>query len=83
MKSSYQFRIDPQMHKQVDLEHEHDTLVVRIAYHVGNSVRRNEIRIPAIGTSRFEPSAHGVRVIYRTRPFPILPWLTLPRSRFF
>ena len=83
MKSSYQFRIDPQMQKQVDLEREHDTLVVRIAYRVGNSVRRSEIRFPVIGTSRFEPDAHGVRVIYRTCPFPILPWLTIPRSRFF
>ena len=83
MKSSYQFRIDPQMQKQVDLEHEHDTLVVRIAYRVGNSVTSDETRIAVVGVPRSEPGTHGVRVTYRTRPFRWLPWLTIPRSRYF
>ena len=83
MKSSYQFRIDQQLHKQVDLEHDQETLVVRIAYRVGNSVTRDETRIPVVGVPRSEPGNQGVRVIYRERPFPVVPWLTIPRSRFF
>lgn len=83
MKSSFQFRIDQQLHKQVDLEHDRDTLVVRIAYRVGNSVTRDETRIAVVGVPRSEPGAHGVRVMYRERPFRVVPWLTIPRSRFF
>lgn len=83
MKSSYRFKIDQQMDKQVDLEHEHDVLVVRTAYRVGNSVRSDETRIPVVGVPRSEPGAHGLRVVYRHRPFAIAPWLTFQRSRFF
>jgi hypothetical protein len=84
MKSSYQFRIDQKLHKQVDLEHDHETLIVRIAYRVGNSVTRDdETRIAIVGVPRSEPGAHGVRVVYRERPFRIVPWLTFARSRFF
>ena len=84
MKSSFQFRIDQQLHKQVELEHEHDVLVVRTAWRVGNSIRREvETRIAVVGVPRSEPNDHGVRVVYRERPFPIVPWLTIPRSRFF
>lgn len=83
MKSSYQFQIDQQMRKQVELDHEQDLLVVRTAYHVGNSVRREETRITVVGVPRPEPGAHGVNVIYRERPFRIAPWLTIQRSRFF
>ena len=83
MKSSYQFKLDQQLHKQVELEHEHDTLLVHIAYRVGNSITRNETRITVVGVPRTELNAHGVRVIYRERPFPIVPWLTIQRSRFF
>jgi hypothetical protein len=73
MKSSYAFRIDQQMDKQVDLEHEGDMLVVRIAYRVGNSVRRDEIRLPVVGVPRSQPGSHGVEVTYRTRPFRLFP----------
>ncbi|WP_156461247.1 hypothetical protein [Devosia sp. Root436] len=83
MKSSYQFRIDQELHKQVELEHEHETLVVRIAYRVGNSVRSDETRIAVVGVPRSEPGAQGVTVVYRERPFRMLPWLTIRRSRFF
>ncbi|KRA41737.1 hypothetical protein [Devosia sp. Root635] len=83
MKSSYQFKLDQELHKLVELEHEHDMLVVRIAYRVGNSVRRDETRIAVVGEPRSEPGAQGVTVIYRVRPFSIVPWLTITRSRFF
>ena len=83
MKSSYQFRLDQQLHKQVELEHLFDTLIVRIAYRIGNSVTSDETRIAVVGVPRSEPVTHGVRVVYRQRPFHWLPWLTIPRSRFF
>jgi len=83
MKSSYQFRLDQQLHKQVELEQERDTLVVRITYRVGNAVTTDETRIAVVGVPRSETATHGVHVVYRTRPFRIVPWLTVRRSRFF
>jgi hypothetical protein len=83
MKFSYQFTLDQQLLKQIELEHLLDTLIVRIAYRVGNSVTSDETRIAVVGVPRSEPGTHGVRVTYRTRPFRWLPWLTIPRSRYF
>src|SRR5690606_2280003 len=67
MKSRYQFELDPQLHKQVELEQERDTLVVRIAYRVGNAITTDETRIAVVGVPRSEPVTQGVRVIYRER----------------